>query len=128
MPRQRFLGALLLFFAAFTCAAMATAVAAAPAAPSAAKPVELDMKLFSELPFRAIGPTNMGGRVSDIAGVESDPATMFVATGTGGVFTVEQEDPELPAEATTSTPAAVKLLMTVSNWSRSSSSHPSQSR
>lgn len=86
MPRQRFLGALLLFFAAFTCAAMATAVAAAPAAPAAAKPVELDMKLFSELPFRAIGPTNMGGRVSDIAGLESDPATMFVATGTGGVF------------------------------------------
>ena len=83
MPRQRIVGALLILSAAFACAAGA---ATSPAAPASQKPVELDMKQFSELTFRAIGPTNMGGRVSDIAGLESDPATMFAATGTGGVF------------------------------------------
>ena len=49
-------------------------------------PVELDLKLFKGLSFRSIGPSNMGGRVSDFAVVEKKPATFFAATGTGGIF------------------------------------------
>jgi photosystem II stability/assembly factor-like uncharacterized protein len=35
---------------------------------------------------RNIGPANMGGRVPDITGVDTDPNTIYVATAAGGVF------------------------------------------
>lgn len=38
------------------------------------------------LHWRQIGPAVMGGRVSDLAVVESDPATFYVGTATGGVW------------------------------------------
>src|SRR5258708_38054803 len=44
---------------------------------------------FSALPFRNIGPANPGGRVDDIAVVESDPRIMYVGTAAGGVFKTE---------------------------------------
>ncbi len=36
--------------------------------------------------WRSIGPANMGGRVDDIAVVESDPGTMYIGLATGGVW------------------------------------------
>src|SRR5260370_359489 len=44
---------------------------------------------FASLPFRNIGPANPGGRVDDIAVVESDPRIMYVGTAAGGVFKTE---------------------------------------
>src|SRR6202790_3663033 len=44
---------------------------------------------FAGLPFRNIGPANPGGRVDDIAVVESDPRIMYVGTAAGGVFKTE---------------------------------------
>jgi len=41
---------------------------------------------IANLEWRNIGPTIMGGRVSDLAVVESDPATFYVGTATGGVW------------------------------------------
>lgn len=41
---------------------------------------------ITSLEWRNIGPTIMGGRVSDLAVVESDPATFYVGTATGGVW------------------------------------------
>ena len=38
------------------------------------------------LRWREIGPTIMGGRVSDIAVVESDPSVFYVGTATGGIW------------------------------------------
>ncbi len=38
------------------------------------------------LEWRDIGPTIMGGRVADLAVVESDPSTFYVGTATGGVW------------------------------------------
>ncbi len=70
---------------AFTFALAAPALAA-PAKAAAPAPPALEMKLFKELSFRSIGPANMGGRISDIAVAESDPATWYVGTGTGGLF------------------------------------------
>ncbi|MFQ5742899.1 MAG: hypothetical protein ACE5HV_04840 [Acidobacteriota bacterium] len=41
---------------------------------------------LSSLEWRNIGPAIMGGRVSDFAVVESNPAVFFVGTATGGVW------------------------------------------
>jgi photosystem II stability/assembly factor-like uncharacterized protein len=41
---------------------------------------------LSAVPFRNIGPANPGGRIDDIAVVESDPRIMYVGTAAGGVF------------------------------------------
>ncbi len=42
--------------------------------------------LFKGLKGRAIGPTIMGGRISDIAIDPRNPGSFYVATSTGGVF------------------------------------------
>ncbi len=41
---------------------------------------------LSNLSWRSIGPALMGGRVTDIEGVPGDPNTVYVATGSGGIF------------------------------------------
>jgi photosystem II stability/assembly factor-like uncharacterized protein len=53
--------------------------AQAPAAP----PVDA---LFKDLRWRNIGPANMSGRVSDIEAVEANPAVVYVAAASGGVW------------------------------------------
>lgn len=56
----------------------------APAPPAMAAPVSAAQ--LHSMRWRAIGPANMGGRVADIAAVPGDPATFYVALGTGGLF------------------------------------------
>jgi len=46
----------------------------------------LDPALLAGLQLRAIGPANMSGRVVDLAVVESNPFTFYVATATGGLW------------------------------------------
>ena len=41
---------------------------------------------ISHLEYREIGPALMGGRIADIAVVESKPQVFYVGTGTGGVW------------------------------------------
>ena len=41
---------------------------------------------LKNLKFRSIGPAQMGGRVDDLAIVESDPRIMYVGAAAGGVF------------------------------------------
>src|ERR1700756_1780256 len=41
---------------------------------------------LKSLQFREIGPSNMGGRVDDIAVVESSPTIMFAGLASGGVW------------------------------------------
>jgi photosystem II stability/assembly factor-like uncharacterized protein len=41
---------------------------------------------FSNLRFREIGPATMSGRIVDLAVVESNPYTFYVASATGGVW------------------------------------------
>src|SRR5688572_5522824 len=42
--------------------------------------------LLRSFHWRSIGPSDLGGRVDDIAVVESDPRTYYVGFATGGVF------------------------------------------
>ena len=42
--------------------------------------------LFQELRFREIGPAVTGGRIHDIEALPSDPATIYVATASGGLW------------------------------------------
>lgn len=43
-------------------------------------------KGLQKLKWRPIGPANMGGRTTDIAGVPGDPTTFYVAGADGGIF------------------------------------------
>ena len=38
---------------------------------------------FKNLEFREIGPATMGGRIDDMAVVESNPSTVYVGTASG---------------------------------------------
>ena len=41
---------------------------------------------FNAFKLRGIGPAFMSGRIADIAIVQDDPATWYVAVGSGGVW------------------------------------------
>ena len=43
-------------------------------------------ELLADLHWRCIGPAVMGGRISDIAAVPGDPALVYAAAGSGGLF------------------------------------------
>jgi photosystem II stability/assembly factor-like uncharacterized protein len=45
-----------------------------------------DAAMLATLRLRSIGPATMSGRITDLAVVESDPTTMYVASATGGVW------------------------------------------
>jgi photosystem II stability/assembly factor-like uncharacterized protein len=63
-------------------AAVAFVLIAAPPAPAQ----DRYEPILAGLSARCIGPANMGGRVVDLAAVEKDPATYYVAAGGGGVW------------------------------------------
>lgn len=47
---------------------------------------KIPSETFNGLNFRNIGPATMSGRVVDLAVVEEDPYTFYIATATGGVW------------------------------------------
>ncbi|MCS7021414.1 MAG: PDZ domain-containing protein [Gemmataceae bacterium] len=52
----------------------------------AGQPVVTVNDVIQKLTWRCIGPANMGGRITAIAVVESDPSTYYVATASGGLI------------------------------------------
>ena len=58
-------------------------LAAAPAASQTAEQVE---SVLNKIEWRNIGPAIMGGRIDDIAVVESDPKVFWVGTASAGVW------------------------------------------
>ena len=50
--------------------------------PASATPADL----FPGLQFRNIGPASMGGRIDDLAVLESNPAVFYAGTATGGLW------------------------------------------
>jgi photosystem II stability/assembly factor-like uncharacterized protein len=53
---------------------------------ASATPTAVDPGAFAGFRFRNIGPANMSGRIVDVAVVESNPYTFYVASATGGVW------------------------------------------
>ena len=74
---------------AYVCALALVLASYRPAAQSPAsqpdRPDRVDA-LFKDLKWRNIGPANMAGRVTDIDAVESNPAIVYVAAASGGVW------------------------------------------
>lgn len=68
----------------------AAAQAAPEPAPTATTPHDEQRQLRADdlkgLPWRSVGPANMGGRVADLAIAPGNPKTFFVAFATGGLF------------------------------------------
>ncbi len=60
-------------------------LSALPFAPAVAAQTTLETAI-SHLQYREIGPALMGGRIADLAVVESKPQVFYIATGTGGVW------------------------------------------
>jgi len=58
----------------------------APAVASARQAAAAPADPFAGLVFRNIGPATMGGRVDDLAVLESNPAVFYVGTATGGLW------------------------------------------
>src|SRR4051812_39874708 len=56
-----------------------------PATPAAPEGV-LPAAYVKPMTWRCIGPANMGGRITALAVVESDPTTYYVATASGGLL------------------------------------------
>jgi photosystem II stability/assembly factor-like uncharacterized protein len=49
-------------------------------------PQPLDSTVMKAFRWRSIGPTNMGGRVTDVEGIPSPSKTFYVAAATGGIW------------------------------------------
>src|SRR2546422_6107236 len=64
-------------------AALSFALAAPLAAQTAAP---LDSVILAGFRWRPVGPANMAGRVSSIAGIPSPSKTFFVAAAAGGIW------------------------------------------
>jgi photosystem II stability/assembly factor-like uncharacterized protein len=47
---------------------------------------DVNSALFERLEWRNIGPSNMGGRITSIVGIPGNPALVYVATASGGLF------------------------------------------
>jgi len=76
MRRRRHRGVALL-----ACAALPLA---APASGQA--PVTLDSTTLAAFRWRAVGPANMSGRITDIEGIPGPSRTFFVAAASGGIW------------------------------------------
>ena len=46
-------------------------------------------EMLKDYSWRAIGPANMGGRVTDIDGIPGDPSTFYVSGADGGIHKTE---------------------------------------
>jgi photosystem II stability/assembly factor-like uncharacterized protein len=79
---------LLIAAAAVTALGMTALEPFAQAQQSTAPPLTPAMTdaLFKDLRWRNIGPANMAGRIADIEAVESNPAIVYVASASGGVW------------------------------------------
>ncbi len=78
---------LLLFVVPSALAAQATDRSGAePARRPVADGPGLSERAVSEMTFRSIGPAVTGGRIHDVEALPDDPATVYVATASGGLW------------------------------------------
>ena len=72
--------------AVLTIAAATALPSQASVAPAPAQAVGLDSTLLASFRWRNIGPANMGGRTSSVAGIPSPSKTFFIAAAAGGIW------------------------------------------
>jgi len=72
----------------FRIAVLVAVAALGPQSSHAQSPEQIELATRA-LAWREIGPTIMGGRIADLAVVESDPAVFYVGTATGGIWKTE---------------------------------------
>jgi hypothetical protein len=53
---------------------------------SAQQPPLLDSTMLAALRWRAVGPANMSGRITDVEGIPSPSKTFFIAAASGGIW------------------------------------------
>ncbi len=70
----------------FLCAAFLSFVASHSFTHAQETTSQLTPELFKNLSFRNLGPAIMGGRIDDFAVVESNPAIIYAATASGGLW------------------------------------------
>lgn len=66
-----------------------TALSAPVAGQNAGAPPAPANDVFAGLKFRNVGPATMGGRVDELAVLESNPSVFYVGTATGGLWKTE---------------------------------------
>src|ERR1044072_3444982 len=77
---------------------------------------KLDETFLKNLQFRSIGPAIMGGRIDDIAVVESNPRVYYVGAATGGAWqTVNNGTPFEPIFDTQSNPSIGDIALAPSD-------------
>ena len=69
-----------------TLAVMAAALTLGAAPVTAQVSTALDSSVIAGFPWRAIGPVNMGGRITDIEAIPSRPNIFYVAAAAGGIW------------------------------------------
>ncbi len=76
-----------LFVAVVAALGLRAFAQAPPPPPPETPPINRsDDPLLRNFRFRSIGPANIGGRIDDIAVVESNPSIVYLGFATGGVF------------------------------------------
>ncbi len=68
------------------CAAFCVLLIAGAVIPAVQNPPEPTAGYFGRLTFRSIGPATMGGRVDDLAVLESQPSVFYAGVATGGLW------------------------------------------
>lgn len=86
MRKLHSLALLLLLFPFLVALTLAQFPAVTPPSPPAPPVNQSDDPLLKNFHWRSIGPASMGGRIDDIAVVESNPYIIYVAFATGGVW------------------------------------------
>ena len=69
-----------------TVAALAAVVTAGPFAASAQLTEQVPDQVWETFRWRSVGPTNMGGRMTDVEGLPSPSKTFYVAAAAGGIW------------------------------------------
>src|SRR2546427_5840724 len=77
-------------------AVLATAVTAPPPPLPSQVTTPLDSTLLAGFRWRNVGPANMGGRVSSVAGIPSPSKTFFIAGAAGGILKTTNSRPSVP--------------------------------
>ena len=67
-------------------AALAVLAAAGPSAASAQLTERVPDRVWETFRWRSVGPTNMGGRVTDVEGLPGPSKTFYVAAAAGGIW------------------------------------------